>query len=180
MTTKEFIESTVEFSSQAYSLSRCSSFRNVLAKGIIVPDDIGQLSYRTIIELKELWAKGYENTEEWITSLVVAATKCKLEDLLPLPVVHVIAAQAHIENELERLHKYESDNLASKLSADEEAAGFGNLSRLGHFNIIDELASSFTDYDKVLDTPYNDVLAKLLRDKMKNEAIKKLHEIKSK
>ena len=180
MTTKEFIQLNVEMSTQAYSLSRCGQFRNVLASGIIIPDDLGTLSYRTIIELKETWAKGYANTEEWITALVVVATKCKVEDLYKLPAPFVIAAQAHIEEELERLHKYEAKHLAGKLTNDEEAAGFGRLQNFGHFNIIDELAQSVTDYDNVLEMPYNDILAKLLRDKFKNEAMKKLHEIKSK
>jgi len=180
MDAKKFLGLKPEEIESLYTLYRCSSFRPVLARGILVPYDLGQLTYKQILDLKSFYQEQPTTNKQALFDPVIIVTGCAEDQLLKVKASSLVAANVHIENDLTRIVEWEAKNLDAKLTPEEERAGVGELAQFGQFNIISSLADGKPwNYEKVLECEYNDILATLLRNKKLNQIEKRLSENRS-
>ena len=150
------------------------------SKTIEIAEDLGTLTYRKFIDLKTFFSQATEGIDIIAEPIEIVTGMIK-EEVLELNLSKAFPLWKHIENELLRLSKIEAEQLDYTPSPEEEQADFSKLSKFGELARIHSLANGdLLKFEKVLELPYNDVLATLLYEKETREYQERLNEIASK
>lgn len=132
-----------------------------------IPDLFG-LKYKWVIQVRK---QIQEPTLEAVRNILSVVYDIRTEEqFYSCSVFDVFAAYAWVIEEVDNVYQVEKEKLFKKPTQKQIAAGIEDFDQLDEIPVIDSLAGGdVTQWDKILELPYGQVLRKMLLSKIQNE-----------
>ena len=131
-------------------------------------NDLFELEYKWVIKVKE--SQNDTSLRDVMNVLMGIYDLRTEEQFYSCSVFDVFAAYAWIVEELTTLYEVEKQKLYKKPTQKQISAGIEEFDQLDDIPAIDALAGGdITQWDKILELPYGQVLRKFLLNKIQNE-----------